>query len=221
MDTSGDGILSIVLYIVVLTLFVQVGFRLLPASKPFPLVAAILTIAIGVPSLLQFVWPTIYDVLHRDPTLTLHDGQWWRVLTSVMAQDGGLSAAIFNLVVIVLVTVLSEWIWGRWRTVLFFILTSLILNLLAIAWNQPGGGSSFASDGLLMSLCGFGLVSSRRLVIRLCAIVAIVIGIVLVALGDAHGVAMLLGAASGIVLGYVDVRRNASAELSPSADLAR
>lgn len=220
MDTSGDGILNIVLYIVVLTLFIQLGFRLLPTLRPFPIVATVLTVAIGLPSLLQFVWPAIYDALHRDPALTLHDGQWWRVLTSVMAQDGGLSAAIFNLVVVVLVTVLSEWIWGRWRTVWLFILPSIVLNLLAIAWNQPGGGSSFASDGLLMSLCGFGLIVSGRTVVRVCAIGAIAIGIVLVIVGDAHGVAMLLGAASGIVLGYVGIRRSARAHRSPSTDLA-
>ena len=88
-----------------------------------------------------------------------------------MAQDGGLSAAIFNLVVVVLVTVLSEWIWGRWRTVLLFILPS------------------------------------------------IAIGIVLVALGDAHGVVILFGAAIGIVLEYVDIRRNAPVEQIP-IDLA-
>ncbi len=203
MDTSGDGFLNVILYLVVLALFGQVAVRLLPPRRPspprrpFPLVATVLTIAIGVPSLLQFAVPVVSEALRRDPGLTLQHGQWWRVLTSVMAQDGGIAGAVFNLVVVAGVTVLAEWIWGRWRTAVLFLLPSIVLNLLAIAWNQPGGGSSFASDGLLMSVCGLGLVVSGRAVVRVCAIAAMAIGLVLVALNDAHGVAILLGAALG------------------------
>jgi hypothetical protein len=208
VDTSGVGIVNSVLAIVVLTLFLQIAFRLLPAARPLPLVGIILTILIGVPSLLQFLWPGIADALERNPQLTLNDGQWWRIVTAVMAQDGGLVAAVFNLFVVALVTVLGEWIWGRWRTVVLFLVPSIILNVLAIFWNQPGGGSSFASDGLLMSICGWGFVVSGRRVIQWCAIAAIAIGTFLVTIGDAHGVAMLLGAVVGIVLGFVDGARS-------------
>jgi hypothetical protein len=148
--------------------------------------------------------------LRRDPAATLQHGEWWRVLTSVVAQDGGLVAAVFNLVVVVVVTVLGEWVWGRWRMLLLFLLPSIALNLLAIAWNAPGGGSSFASDGLLMSICGLGLVVSRGLVVRLCGLVAVAIGVVLVVVNDAHGLAMLLGAAFGVLLGMPWRRRGAS-----------
>ncbi len=205
MDTSGDGVANVILYLVVLVLFTQVGIRLLSAStarRRFPIVAAVLTAAIGVPSLLQFAFPAITSTLARDPDLTLHHGQWWRVLTAVMAQDGGLPGAIFNLAVVAFVATLGEWIWGRWRMLLLFLLPSILLNLLAIIlWNASGGGSSFASDGLLMSMCGLGLVVSRRPVVQFCSLAAIAIGIVLVVLDDAHGLAVLLGAALGILFG--------------------
>jgi membrane associated rhomboid family serine protease len=210
LDTSGDGIPNIILYLVVLVLFSQVAIRLLratPGPRPFPVVAVVITVVIGVPSLLQFAWPSIYDALHREPSLTLQHGQWWRVLTSVMAQDGGLAAAIFNLVVVAFVTVLAEWIWGRWRTVVLFLLPSILLNLLALAWNASGGGSSFASDGLLMSLGGLGLLVSRSLVLRVCVLASIAIGVVLVAINDAHGVAILVGAALGLLFAIPRRRR--------------
>jgi membrane associated rhomboid family serine protease len=212
VDTSGDGIANVILYLVVLTLFVQVGIRLLsvsPQPHRFPILAAAITVLIGVPSLLQFAYPGITAALERNPGLTLHDGQWWRVLTAVMAQDGGLPGAIFNLLVVAFVTTLGEWIWGRWRMLLLFLAPSIVLNLLAIVfWNASGGGSSFASDGLLMSMCGLGLIVSKRLAVLICALAAIAIGIVLVVtLNDAHGVAVLLGAALGVLFALPRPRR--------------
>jgi hypothetical protein len=217
MNTSGDGVANVILYIVILALFVQVGLRLLRAStapRRFPIVAIVTTVVIGVPSLLQFAIPSIGTTLQRHPSLTLHHGQWWRVLTAVLAQDGGLVAAIFNLVVVAGVTLLGEWIWGRWRTVVLFLLPSIILNLLAIVfWNASGGGSSFASDGLLMSMCGLALVSLRDAVAKVFAIVAILIGVALVVfLNDAHGVAVLLGAALGVVFALPGLRPRSAPE---------
>jgi membrane associated rhomboid family serine protease len=157
MDTSGESTLSIVLFLVVLVFGLQVAVRLPVRNRRFPVVALALTVIIGVPSLLQFIFPAISDVFSRQPSLELQ-GQWWRALTAVLAQDGGLVGAIFNLAVVAVVTVLGERAWGRWRMLLLFLLPSIILNLLAVAWNAPGGGSSFASDGLLLSMCALGVL---------------------------------------------------------------
>ena len=211
MNTSGDGLPNIILYLVLLALFVQVGLRLLRAStrpRRFPVVAVTATVVIGVPSLLQYVWPGIATALERNPDLTLHHGQWWRVLTALLAQDGGLAGAIFNLLVVAGVVLLGEWIWGRATTVVLFLLPSIVLNLLAIVyWNASGGGSSFASDGLLMSMCGLALVTLRDLAATICAGIAILIGISLVVfLNDAHGVAILVGAGLGILFALPRLR---------------
>jgi membrane associated rhomboid family serine protease len=211
VDTSGDGIVNVILYIVVLALFLQVGIRMLRASHPsrrFPIVACAATILIGVPSLLQFVWPVIGEALRRDPPQTLEHGEWWRVFTSIAAQDGGLIAAIFNLVVIAVVVTIAEWLWGRWRTVVLFLLPSILLNLLALTWGAPGGGSSFASDGLLASVCGLAIVVSDRMLVRICALAVVAIGLVLIVLNDAHGVAIVLGAVLGV--GFALPRRRRS-----------
>jgi hypothetical protein len=213
VDTSGSGLPNIILYIVVLTLFVQVAIRLLreagpPATpgapghhRPFPVFALAATVVIGVPSLLQYVWPILTTTLDRNPDLTLQHGQWWRVLTALLAQDGGLAGAIFNLVVVAGVTLVGEWVWGSWLALLLFLIPSLGLNLLAIVlWHAPGGGSSFASDGLLTSVCALALLTLRDPIARVCAAIAILIGIALIVfLNDAHGVAILVGAALGIL----------------------
>jgi membrane associated rhomboid family serine protease len=215
MDTTGESTLSIVLDLVVLVAGLQVAVRLRPVNRRFPVVALISTLVIGIPSLLQFAFPPIAAALSRRPTLELQ-GQWWRVLTAIMAQDGGLVGAIFNLLVVAAVVTLGERAWGRWRTVVLFLGPSIVLNLLAVVWNAPGGGSSFASDGLLLSLCALGVLTIRRPLVLVCAGIAGAAGIVLVAANDAHGVAMLLGAALGFAFGFLRHPRPA-ARLSPGA----
>ena len=85
---------------------------------------------------------------------------------------------------------------------MLFLGPSIALNLLAVAWNAPGGGSSFASDALLLSMCSLGVLTLRRPLVLVCAGVAGAAGIVLVIANDAHGVAMLLGAALGVAFGF-------------------
>lgn len=212
MNTSGDGVANVILYLVVLALFVQVAVRMLraaPARRPLPVIAIALAVLIGVPSLLQFALPALGAALRRNPPLTVHEGQWWRVLTSIGAQDGGPVAAVFNLVVILVVVALAEWVWGRWRTVVLFLLPAVILNLLALTWGATGGGSSFASDGLLMSVMGLALVVSPSAVVRILAVVSVVLGAALVALDDAHGLSMLVGAALGVVAAWTTLGASA------------
>ena len=209
VDTSGESLLSIVGDLVVLALFVNTGIRMLPVARPFPWLALVVTVVIGVPSLLQPVFPAITRALARDPHATLVHGQWWRILTALLAQDGGETAAGFNLVVVALVLVFGGWIWGQWLALALFVVPSIVLNLLAVAWGQSGGGSSFASDGLIFSVFALALLIGTRdavrswrigsIVVRVCASAAGVIAIVLVIAGDAHGVAMLLGLGLGIV----------------------
>ena len=223
MDTSGESTLSIVLFLVVLAAGLQSAFRLPVVNRKFPIVALILTVLIGVPSLLQFAFPQITDVLARRPDLEL-EGQWWRVVTAVAAQDGGLVGAIFNLVVLAVVTTLGERAWGRWRMLVLFLVPSIVLNLLAIFWNAPGGGSSFASDGLLLSMCALGILGSsggrvsRQWIFVFGAVVPLTAAIVLVIANDAHGVAMLIGAGLGASY-WVSRRASARDELPTNAGL--
>jgi hypothetical protein len=210
VDTSGESIASIVGHLVVLVLFVNVGVRMLPAVRPFPWPAVVLSVLIGVPSLVQNWVPQLTDALTRDPNATLRQGQWWRILTALGAQDGGLVAAAFNLVVVALALTLGGWIWGRLLATALYLLPSIILNVVAVfVWHAAGGGSSFANDGLMFSVFALALLVGTRdarhpsprsiVVVRVCACLATVVALVLVATGDAHGVAMLLGLVLGAV----------------------
>lgn len=220
VDTSGESVISIVGHLIVLALLVNVGMRMIPARRPFPWPALVFTVVIGVPSLLQSAFPQITHALARDPQAEL-GGQWWRILTALLAQDGGLVAAIFNLIVVLLALVAGTWIWGPWRAVVLYLVPSIVLNLLALAWRQPGGGSSFANDGLIFSVFALALLIGTRdalhpsrghtLVVRVCAGIGVLVAVVLVVADDAHGVAMLLGLALGFAFGVPRLSRQATA----------
>jgi hypothetical protein len=197
VDTSGSSTASIVVALVVLGAFIASAPRMVRlGGRPLrvPILAIVMVVVIGVPSIAQ---------------LTLHRGEWWRVLTSLLAQDGGLFAAIFSLVVVAVAITFSTWIQGTWLTLAIFLFCSIVLNLLAIGWGAVGGGTSFASDGTMLSVLALGLVVSRNPIVMVAAVIAIAGGIVLVVLGDAHGVAILLGAVIGAVHGVL--RRRAAA----------
>ncbi len=51
--------------------------------------------------------------LRRDPDLIRHHGQVWRVLTSVLVQDGGRGGTTFNLVTLAVVGIFASEVWGR------------------------------------------------------------------------------------------------------------
>ncbi|MDN5858268.1 MAG: hypothetical protein L0H84_06560, partial [Pseudonocardia sp.] len=102
MDTSGDGVVNGLLYAVLLVAALALAPRLprLPRrrDRPVPAAAVTLWLLVAVPSILGLVFPRVYTALYRDPALILEQGQWWRVVTSVGVQDGGLRGAVFNLV---------------------------------------------------------------------------------------------------------------------------
>lgn len=219
MDTSGSTTASIIVALVVLGAFLASAPRMVRGSRRplrFPWLAIVLVVVIGVPSIAQYLGaPAIGGALRREPELTLQHGEWWRVLTSLLAQDGGLVAAIYSLAVVAVVITFSTWFQGTWLTLAIFLFCSIVLNLLAIGWGAVGGGTSFASDGTMLSVLATGLVAARDRVVMIAAILAIAGGILLVVLADAHGVAILLGGAIGAVHGVLRRRRDAAAPVSP------
>src|SRR4051812_408401 len=114
------------------------------ARVPLPAVA--LWLLVAVPSLLQFVIPGIYGLLHRDSGLIMDHGQWWRPYTSFLVQDGGVMGAAFNLVTLAIFGVLAVRLWGsRVAIVIFF--GSIVLYSVPVFLRpmEPGGGNSGAT----------------------------------------------------------------------------
>ncbi|WP_072688001.1 rhomboid family intramembrane serine protease [Rhodococcus marinonascens] len=205
MTTSGEGWTSAVLFAVVILLFSLLGWTRvgkMQLTRP-PRTAVVLWLLIAVPSLVQLIFPAILDALERDPNL-IRDHQWWRVLTSVAVQDGGLVGIVVNLAVLAWVAPLAVRVWGGFRAVVLFVASQIIFGLFtAFVFPSPGAGNSGATLALAASLAGLVVMQSKQKRALAVSTGIVLAGVLLVAVGDAHGLAVLTGTLLGAALATV------------------
>ncbi len=110
----------------------------------FPATTLFLLVAIGIPSILQFFFPALLTTLQRDYERFLN-GDWWRLISPLFVQDGGIIGTIFNLISLALVGSVAERIWsGRWM-LLVFLVGGIFGEIVGFAWQPIGAGNSVAT----------------------------------------------------------------------------
>ncbi|MGN5377622.1 hypothetical protein ACQ4WX_07570 [Streptomyces lasalocidi] len=76
--------------------------------RPVPYAAvAVTAVAVGA-VVLQLCWSGAMDALDGDP----RQSGWWRVVTSVFMQNGGVSGAVWNIITLAVIAALAQWFWG-------------------------------------------------------------------------------------------------------------
>lgn len=65
----------------------------------------------------QLCWSGAMDALDDDPAKT----GWWRVVTAVFMQNGGLLGGAWNIATLAAVAALADWYWGAPRTFALFL----------------------------------------------------------------------------------------------------
>jgi membrane associated rhomboid family serine protease len=220
MSTSGGGSLNALLYLIMLACSIRAARVLLDEDvgrslrRSLPAVAAGWAL-VAIPSLLQNVVPALLDDLRRDPRLIGDHGQWWRLVTSGVVQDGGLAGTIFNLAILALIAPIAVRAWGAARAAAIFLCVLVAFNLSAtFAWPETGAGNSAATFGLATSITGLALVGRPRPVVMVLAAATALDGICLLALADAHGEAVLAGLLIGLGLGSQSAARTRAARVS-------
>lgn len=206
MNTTGGGVVEVLLYTVV----VAAAWQLARSRSQIPLDLRLrpgpvaLWIGIAVPSLLALVVPSLLHDLRRSPGSITFDDQWWRVVTSVLVQDRGFVGTLLNLVVLAVVLVLADAVWGSARMFAVFGACHVLFALLATyMFPSSGAGSSGATIALASSVGGVVAVLDPKWRESILAGVMVVAGIALLALQDIHGVAILVGTVVGAVTGVV------------------
>ena len=208
-----SAVILATLYAVVLaTAFA--AFRALPPSSPspgWPWATTVAVLIVGLPTLAQFtVAPSLLQNLERNWIL-IRDGQVWRLLTSLVVQDGGIAGAIFNLVALATIGFAAEKLWGgkRWTAI------ALSGALGAELWGkivQPiGAGNSVAVFSLAASIAIIAVLRGAG-VQRLLGLISLVGAAVLLIICDIHGAAATIGAVLGGVLATRRVRDHAEDE---------
>jgi len=91
--------------------------------------------------------PAWEENLRRDPAL-IADGQWYRLATSLVVQDGGLFGLIFNVGTLLVLGVLAERRLGRWRWLVLYLGGAAAGQAMGYLAGTVGAGNSIANLGL-------------------------------------------------------------------------
>lgn len=153
--------------------------------------AVLLWLAVAVPSAVQLaVAPTLLDLGQRESDAIL-DGQLWRLVTSLVLQDGRWYGTVSNLAILAITLVLVGPFLRGWRVVAVFISGGVVANLLTVAtFGQSGAGCSMAT--IVLAVTALGLVGRQR--VRLVAsLVIAAAALTLLLQHDQHGLAAAAG----------------------------
>ena len=186
--------MKIFIFILILYIAFFMGIRIIKQSrshKVLPIVTIIVFRITAILGLIQIAFPQILDVLGRDPE-KLISGEWWRIVTPLFVQDGGLSGLISNLFLLGILGVVVERLFNRKKWIVLYFGTGILAECIAYLWYLRGAGNSIANAGLasgLIMLAVFQTNTRTRIVGFACIGLALLLSL----LGDLHGIALILG----------------------------
>ncbi len=96
--------------------------------------------------IVQQLVPGFLESLERRP-IGLY-GEWWRIVTALVVQDGGIAGLATNLFFLAVVGAVAEQILSRPRWLLQYFGTGVITELVGYLLQPVGGGNSIAVCGL-------------------------------------------------------------------------
>jgi membrane associated rhomboid family serine protease len=91
-------------------------------------------------------FPALRTRFERNPA-GLH-GDWWRTLTALFVQDGGVLGCVSNLAFLLVLGIAAERAVRRGRWLIAYFGAGLVGELAGYAWRPTGGGNSVAVCGL-------------------------------------------------------------------------
>ncbi|MEW2499277.1 MULTISPECIES: rhomboid family intramembrane serine protease [unclassified Amycolatopsis] len=184
--------------------FVAVFDRIGPRRAPVLTGAVFLVTAAALVA--QLAAAGLLEHVRRDGA-AIDAGQWWRLLTGMFFQDGGLVGGVFNLVVLAIFGTLAESYFGRVRTFVLYFGCGLFGQFMSYVWLQPvGAGNSMCVAGLIGALAVALLRAPARHGVHLPTQVLVVpilvapLAIVDTLVHDNHGLPALLGMVLGFAL---------------------
>jgi membrane associated rhomboid family serine protease len=167
--------------------------RVAPMLQPLPLLTLGVLLLTGLCAVAQFLHPDLLQRFERNRAL-LQAGQWWRIVTPLLFQDGGVVGTCFNLVSLALVGIVAERLLGRWRWAVLYLGTGLASEVVAytLLQHQGSAGNSVANAGLAAGILVTVVRGGERPLVA-GSLGGIAAGLILVLIGDLHGAAVLIG----------------------------
>ncbi|MGG2460317.1 hypothetical protein ACO0M4_10930 [Streptomyces sp. RGM 3693] len=173
--------------------------------RPVPWVAIALTaVAIGA-VVLQLTWSGAMDALDSDPRKT----GWWRVVTSVFMQNGGLFGGVWNIATLAVIAALAQWFWRSPLMLVLFAGGILLPQQIDALFGETApstdprnfAGSSGATYFLAATLAAGLLLTSTQAKGRLLAVSVPAAGLAMwLAQENGHGLVTCYGFVLGAIV---------------------
>lgn len=158
-----------------------------------------LVVLVGGGWVAQLLRPALLDEGMRERA-AIRGGQWWRLATAIVLQDGGWIGAVFNLVTLAVTVVLAAESLRPRLGVGAFVVGGVVANLLTVlTFGQSGAGSSMATMVLLVVAVVVGTRDPSWREAGL-LVVLVVLTAVLLVRRDQHGLALAVGLAGGVAV---------------------
>jgi membrane associated rhomboid family serine protease len=139
----------------------RAGVRAGLGIRRTPWLTAVVVVMTAIPSCVQFAVPGLLTTLERTPAGL--GGEWWRSVTALLVQDGGVLGTISNLVFLAVIGVIAEHVMSRPRWLVLYVVAGLVGEFAAYAWQPVGAGNSIAICGLAGGLAVLMIRGDRRL----------------------------------------------------------
>jgi len=155
-----------------------------------------LALAVTVPTVGQFAAPALLGALQRDAK-AIASGEWWRLATALLVQDGGVSGSLANITGLLLIGTVAELLVGGRRLAGIFFAGGLCTEVVALWWQPTGAGNSIANVSVAASLVAWCLIRRRTTAAIIPASTAIAAWAALLAMRDIHAAAAVFGGLMG------------------------
>jgi hypothetical protein len=147
----------------------------------------------------QLIFPQLLLLFRRDAS-RIFAGDWWRIATALIFQDGGLVGGITNIVTLFWIGSVAEQVRSRWAWLFVGFAGALFAECSALWWQPLGAGNSVFTCSLAGSLLPwrpFSGVPALSMVLR---VAAILLACSLVISHDLHGTSGVTGIVLGVLL---------------------
>jgi len=141
---------------------------------------------------LQSFWPPVLDLFMRNTQLLLKV-QLWRIVTPLFFQDGGWAGGIFNIIGLLFIGTLAEHFWTRKEWLIIYFVGGVCSEIAGFWWQPYGAGNSIANLCLAGSIAFICLKTHSSQKVRALSIISLAPCILLIAIKDIHGAALILG----------------------------
>ena len=166
--------------------------------RRFPILSVSVCVVLCTCLAAQIVNPTLLSAAQRDAS-RIRGGEWYRLLTALFFQDGGLAGGVWNIAILGVLGSLAEQMLNRAHWAGVYAVSGISAELVALDWQPVGAGNSIAVFGLAGAVVVVAWQRASNQSVTISTLLSGVVAALLVCVHDIHGLAFAVGALSAVL----------------------